>query len=128
MSRAFPQLDEFQCGISKDIYVYCGHGSGAKYLPVSVAAIVPIFMYFQGNQVRKLDCNAVVLLMGCSSGLLKPSGEFEPQGMPLKYLTAGAPAVVANLWDVTDRDIDKFTCAILDVFSILYTFKETQLH
>ena len=34
--------------------------------------------------------------------------------MPLWYLLAGCPVLVANLWDVTDRDIDKFTLALLD--------------
>ena len=49
--------------------------------------------------------------------------------MALKYLTAGAPGlllskegalltviavVVANLWDVTDGDIDRFTSHLLD--------------
>ena len=34
--------------------------------------------------------------------------------MPLAYLLAGCPALVANLWDVTDRDIDKFSTALID--------------
>ena len=34
------------------------------------------------------------------------------EGMPLSYLLAGCPALVANLWDVTDRDIDKFRCGL----------------
>lgn len=36
------------------------------------------------------------------------------EGMPLSYLLAGCPALVANLWDVTDRDIDKFSNVLLD--------------
>ncbi len=67
--------------------------------------------------------------MGCSSGRLKHNGDFDASGMALKYLTAGAPGllskkdcalltamtvVVANLWDVTDGDIDRFTCHLLD--------------
>jgi separase len=35
------------------------------------------------------------------------NGEFEPSGMVLAYLLAGAPAVVGTLWDVTDRDCDR---------------------
>ena len=53
--------------------------------------------------------------MGCSSGNLRDGGDFEPSGMALQYLLAGAPAVVANLWDVTDRDIDTVTATILEV-------------
>ncbi|KAJ4871398.1 Separase [Raphanus sativus] len=30
------------------------------------------------------------------------------------YLLAGSPAIVANLWDVTDRDIDRFGKALLE--------------
>ena len=59
--------------------------------------------------------------MGCSSGKLQSvntpkensSGydytmHYEPEGIALSYLYAGAPCVVGNLWDVTDRDIDRY--------------------
>ena len=67
----------------------------------------------------KSSCNATVLLMGCSSGRLisinrKTSNSieetplyYEPEGIALSYLCAGAPCVVGNLWDVTDNDIDR---------------------
>lgn len=35
------------------------------------------------------------------------------QVMCMLCLCAGCPAVVANLWDVTDRDIDRFCEALL---------------
>jgi len=54
------------------------------------------------------------LLMGCSSGMLVPQGRYDPTGVPLAYLLAGSPAVVANLWDVTDRDIDRFSRKLLE--------------
>mmetsp|Transcript_7187 Transcript_7187/g.26433 ORF Transcript_7187/g.26433 Transcript_7187/m.26433 type:complete len:122 (+) Transcript_7187:1449-1814(+) len=31
----------------------------------------------------------------------------------MNYLNAGAPVVVANLWDVTDKDIDRFSERVL---------------
>lgn len=34
--------------------------------------------------------------------------------MALSYLGAGSAAVVGNLWDVTDRDIDRFSLSLLD--------------
>ena len=34
-------------------------------------------------------------------------------GMALSYLHAKCPALVANLWDVTDGDIDRFCHALL---------------
>jgi separase len=64
-------------------------------------------------------CKSAVILMGCSSGRLvsvnrKQSQSlepmpmhYEPEGIALSYLCAGAPCVVGNLWDVTDHDIDR---------------------
>ncbi len=34
-------------------------------------------------------------------------------GPPVAMRFAGCPAAVANLWDVTDRDIDRFSQAVL---------------
>lgn len=34
----------------------------------------------------------------------------------LTICSAGCPAAVANLWDVTDRDIDRFSQAVLTVY------------
>lgn len=52
--------------------------------------------------------------MGCSSGTLFCKGCYAPQGVPLSYLFAGSPAIIANLWDVSDKDIDRFGKAILN--------------
>lgn len=46
--------------------------------------------------------------MGCSSGSLPFMGCYNPQGAVLSYLLAGSPAIIANLWEVTDKDIDRF--------------------
>mmetsp|Transcript_18682 Transcript_18682/g.52242 ORF Transcript_18682/g.52242 Transcript_18682/m.52242 type:complete len:732 (-) Transcript_18682:3095-5290(-) len=66
------------------------------------------------------SCQASVLLMGCSSGKLTSINRknfdsieqvplyYEPEGVALSYLCAGAPCVVGNLWDVTDNDIDRY--------------------
>ena len=52
--------------------------------------------------------------MGCSSGSLSLNGCYTPQGAPLSYLLAGSPVIIANLWEVTDKDIDRFGKAMLD--------------
>jgi separase len=52
--------------------------------------------------------------MGCSSGTLQCKGSYAPRGAPLSYLSAGSPSVVANLWDVSDKDIDRFSKVLLD--------------
>lgn len=35
-------------------------------------------------------------------------------GMVYAWLHAGSPAVVGNLWDVTDKDIDRFSTHLLE--------------
>jgi separase len=79
---------------SKDIFLYFGHGSGAQYI--------------RSKAIKRLNKCAVTMLMGCSSGALTEAGEFEPYGPPIDYMLAGCPALVATLWDVTDKDIDRF--------------------
>ena len=44
------------------------------------------------------------------------SGCYAPHGTPLCYLLAGSPVTVANLWEVTDKDIDRFGKAMLDAW------------
>ncbi|KAI9763190.1 MAG: hypothetical protein M1840_000856 [Geoglossum simile] len=83
---------------SRDLFLYFGHGSGAQYI--------------RSRTIKKLDKCAVALLMGCSSGALTDVGEFEPYGTPINYAHAGCPALLATLWDVTDKDIDRFSHAL----------------
>ena len=51
--------------------------------------------------------------MGCSSGSLSLNGQYTLQGTHLSYLSAGSPVIVVNLWEVTDKDIDRFGKAML---------------
>lgn len=60
-----------------------------------------------------MDKCAAALLMGCGSGRLASRGEYDAVGIPLSYLIAGCPTVIANLWDVTDGDIDRFSRVLL---------------
>ena len=89
---------------SRDIFLYFGHGSGAQYI--------------RAKTIKRLDRCAVSLLMGCSSGALTEAGEFEPYGTPINYMHAGCPALVATLWDVTDKDIDRFSYTVLDKWGL----------
>jgi len=91
-----PAVDRFREKLaSRDLFVYCGHGAGQDF--------------FRESALRDTQCRSTALLMGCSSGKLRERGDFEPHGIALEYLYAGAPAVVANLWDITDRDLDGAT-------------------
>ncbi|TFB02392.1 Separin [Trichoderma ghanense] len=91
-----PKESEFEKALStSEIMVYFGHGSGAQYI--------------RGKTIRRLEkCRPATFLMGCSSAALTDAGEFECYGPVWNYMMAGCPAVVGTLWDVTDRDIDRF--------------------
>ena len=57
------------------------------------------------------------MLWGCSSGALSRNGVHDPVGTSISYLLGGAPFVIGNLWDVTDRDIDKLSvCCMSHIF------------
>lgn len=94
---------------SHALYVYCGHGSGELFLPRDVVgSSAPLPMPH-------------TLLVGCSSGKLHAghgadSGMYScaaPYGAPISYLSALCPSLAVCLWDVTDRDIDRYTCTLL---------------
>ncbi|XP_062077222.1 separase isoform X2 [Humulus lupulus] len=98
-----PTAEELAVALkSHDLFIYFGHGSGAQYIP--------------RHEIQKLENCAATLLMGCSSGSLTLNGCYVPHGTPLSYLLAGSPAIIANLWDVTDKDIDRFGKAMLDAW------------
>lgn len=86
----------------EEVFLYCGHGSGERYFPPA-------------RVCRKREA-PVALLMGCSS--LRPSnfgiGEQESNGTAINFLVHGSKAVVGNLWDVTDGEIDRLTTSILN--------------
>jgi separase len=65
------------------------------------------------NRLRKLKCPAA-MLWGCSSGALVRNGIHDPIGAPVSYLLSGAPWVIGNLWDVTDRDIDRLSVSCME--------------
>ncbi|KAL8923331.1 MAG: hypothetical protein Q9172_003172 [Xanthocarpia lactea] len=88
-----------------DIFLFFGHGSGSQYI--------------RSRTIQRLDRCAVALLMGCSSGKLTAAGEFEPYGTPIDYLQAGCPAMLATLWNVTDKDIDRFSKSVLQKWGLL---------
>ncbi|KAG7878718.1 hypothetical protein KL938_003861 [Ogataea parapolymorpha] len=90
-----PSEEQISQGLQKDLYVYVGHGGGEQYI--------------RSKTVKSMEKLPPALLLGCSSGKLKTQGVFKPHGTVYNYLMGGSPMVVANLWDVTDKDIDKFT-------------------
>ncbi|KAL2413623.1 Separin [Exophiala dermatitidis] len=101
-----PGESEFEEALhDRPLMLYFGHGGGAQYI--------------RGCKIRRMDKCAVTLLMGCSSAKLTECGVYEPYGMPWNYLQAGSPAVVGNLWDVTDRDIDRFAMKLMNQWGLI---------
>lgn len=95
-----PTEAEFETALlDSPLVLYFGHGGGAQYI--------------RGRTIRKLQQCAVTLLMGCSSAKLSECGVYESTGMPWNYINGGSAAVVGTLWDVTDRDIDRFAMEMM---------------
>lgn len=90
---------------NSDIMVYMGHGSGQQYI--------------RAAKIKSLDRCCPTLLLGCSSGVLTEAGEYEPWGTPATYMVAGCPMLMANMWDVTDKDIDTFSNSMLERWGVL---------
>ncbi|KKY16482.1 putative bimb_emeni cell division-associated protein bimb [Diplodia seriata] len=122
----------------KDVLLYFGHGSGAQYIrgrtvkkllcsrrehalssssrqtSSSPSSSPDAEEEEQGQQPPPPSPSlATSLLFGCSSAHVTDNGAFEPSGMLCAYLTAGVPAVLGMLWDVTDKDCDRFAIATL---------------
>nr|XP_006819432.1 PREDICTED: uncharacterized protein LOC102810216 [Saccoglossus kowalevskii] len=77
ISGRIPTSDEYKAALlNNDLFIYCGHGNGGQYL--------------SGDDILRLQCNSVSLLMGCSSGQLDTNNsDMEATGMVLNYLLAG---------------------------------------
>ena len=118
------------------LYLFCGHGGGENAFSRSQ---VEALMKGRDDGIR--GCRSTVVLMGCSSGKLlsvntpkeNPSGydytmHYEPEGIALSYLYAGVPCVVGNLWDVTDRDIDRYVLLLCFFSHELKSFHDCYSH
>ena len=125
-------LEQLEASFSKPgVFFYAGHGGGEPYLPRPPPPPRP-----------STRCGAV--LMGCSSGALRQGGgrggkeeasafAFSSSssaapapldGGTLRWLASGCPSAVATLWDVTDRDIDRFAAALLGEWLLVEEEKE----
>jgi separase len=109
-----PTESEFESLLADSpLLLYFGHGSGAQYI--------------RGRRIKALDCCAVTFLMGCSSGKMVECGEYESYGVPWAYMHAGSMAVVGTLWDVTDRDIDRFAVRVLREWGLVDVKEEEEV-
>lgn len=103
-----------KCMLEKQIFVYIGHGGCEEYIKPSV-------LFKLTTDGRTLPPS---LLIGCSSGSLETYGILDPHGNVSNWLNCGCPMIIANLWDVTDKDIDQFTLSVFRVSSLLEDHKD----
>ncbi|ODQ57327.1 hypothetical protein WICANDRAFT_36235 [Wickerhamomyces anomalus NRRL Y-366-8] len=95
-----PSEDEFAKYVhDSNLFVYIGHGGGEQFI--------------RSTTLKKMDKIAPSLLLGCSSAALRDNNFLEPYGTVYSYLVGGCPMILGNLWDVTDKDIDKFSLSLL---------------
>ncbi|KAF2648299.1 hypothetical protein K491DRAFT_784171 [Lophiostoma macrostomum CBS 122681] len=119
-----PSEVEFESALkSQDLVLYFGHGSGAQF--VKSRAVGKLY---QGAKKGEEEPGvATTLLFGCSSAHLTDNGIYEPSGMLASYLVAGAPAVVGMLWDVTDKDCDRFAVRTGELWGLWPEPKEEEV-
>jgi separase len=109
------------------LLLYFGHGNGQNYFSKSD---IERLVGSSESCAKERPVRSSIILMGCSSGRLESVNRkgtklldqqlpmyHEPEGLALSYLAFGAPCVVGNLWDVTDRDIDAFAMNMLERFT-----------
>jgi hypothetical protein len=89
---------------SRNAFVYVGHGGGEQYI--------------RSSKVKGLEKCCPTMLLGCSSGALEQAGDYDSWGTPVSYMVAGCPMLVANMWDVTDKDIDKFSMSVFKKWGV----------
>ncbi|KAH8868191.1 Separin [Schistosoma japonicum] len=95
-----PTVEEVNNGFTKhDLLIFLGHVNGSQFL---------LHTFNQG-----LSARSVALILGCSSGKPRWVGRHEPYTSLFNHLIAGCPFVCGLLWDVTDRDVDRFTLDFL---------------
>jgi len=115
---------------SSDLFLFSGHGAGETLLPRETIPTSLLGSFPHGLAPP-------TMLMGCSSGKFcaqkfitssSSSSSYSSSSTlsthihsfssvsecgALSYLYAGSPSVLACLWDVTDKDIDRLTGALV---------------
>ena len=99
--RELQDHGEFNRLTSSNLFLYFGHnGPSSKYL---------------SQNTNSITCKSV--LMGCSSARPLEKNRFNSYAS--EFIKAGCSFVMGNLWDVTDKDIDRFTLALLRKMNVL---------
>lgn len=90
---------------TSNLFIFIGHGGGDQFA--------------RNKDITTFPNISPSLLLGCSSAAMKSSGNLEPTGVVYSHLLGGSNMVLGNLWDVTDKDIDKFTMSLLEKIGLV---------
>ncbi|KAI5966335.1 ESP1 [Candida pseudojiufengensis] len=93
--------------LNSDLFIYIGHGGCEQYIKISDLI-----------KATKNQSLPPSFLIGCSSGEIQDNGKFEPSGLVLSWLNCKSSAILVNLWDVTDKDIDAFTISMFEKWGL----------
>ncbi|KAI6173034.1 Separase [Aphelenchoides besseyi] len=98
-----PSKDELLKALrSRDLYIYLGHGSGRKYIGDS-------------SELRKILCQSVCLLMGCSSLEIQNDRQgYDGRSVVYDFISASCPCIIGCLWMATDGELDRFFIAFME--------------
>ncbi|KAI6204905.1 hypothetical protein M3Y94_00731400 [Aphelenchoides besseyi] len=98
-----PSRDELLKALrSRDLYIYLGHGSGRKYIGDS-------------SELRKILCQSVCLLMGCSSLEIRNDRQgYDGRSVVYDFISASCPCIIGCLWMATDGELDRFFIAFME--------------
>lgn len=143
IGRPFPESNELlEKMVSKDVFLYMGHGQCAKKLlradALQMGAPVAPRVEQPGPvNSKRVPLHSIVMLMGCSTAKISrqtlvpkssradapahgrhgikacAGSNFEAFGMPLNVLIGGAPVMVGALWDVLGGDLEQLVCSLL---------------
>ncbi|KAM0687766.1 separin protein [Conglomerata obtusa] len=90
--------DNWNAVKKSEVFFYFGHGNAEKYI---------------GKKTFKNFKNKLVFLFGCSSSKTSSHINFKRNGIVLEYLNY-CKNFFGCLWDVTDKDLDRFTIDFLE--------------
>lgn len=106
LTRIKPTKDVFLKMLSSsNAFIYIGHGGGEQFVCA--------------KDIKRLNSVAPSFLFGCSSATMKYYGKLEPTGIIYAYLLGQSPLVLGNLWDVTDKDIDRLTQRMFELIGLV---------
>ncbi|PVU93908.1 hypothetical protein BB560_005977 [Smittium megazygosporum] len=88
---------------NSEVLLYIGHGGGEKYIKQS--------------ELAKADKLRLNILFGCSSAKLRKNGDYSIVGTLIDYMSANCGiSFMGNLFDVGDKDIDRFSLEFYDLW------------